>query len=151
MSPNDVGFLIAVGIRALIEECWQRKILLTGIIKDSASRYLTRNYLGVMKQLGQQGYPDIATLDVRQLPWTDRIFLELLPLADETLTAPWSEYTELLLDQLVNLDEGFIVNIGAQTTPELLQRTEPVRRRPTTKTCGRPPLTSSTLRCCLRP
>jgi len=29
-----------------------------------------------------------------------------------------SEYTGLLLDQLVELDEGFIVNIGAQTTPE---------------------------------
>jgi hypothetical protein len=29
-----------------------------------------------------------------------------------------SEYTGLLLDQLVTLDEGFIVNIGAQTTPE---------------------------------
>lgn len=90
MSPNDVGFLIAVGIRALIEVCWSRKILLTGIIKDSASRYLTRNYLGVMKQLGEQGYPTLADLDVRQLPWTDRIFLELLPLADETLTAPWT-------------------------------------------------------------
>lgn len=29
-----------------------------------------------------------------------------------------SEYTGLLLDQLVELDEGFIVNIGVQTTPE---------------------------------
>jgi hypothetical protein len=29
-----------------------------------------------------------------------------------------SEYTGLLLDQLVRLQEGFIVNIGAQTSPE---------------------------------
>jgi hypothetical protein len=90
MSPNDVNFLIAIGIRALIEICWERNILLTGIIKDSASRYLTRNYLGVMKCLGNQGYPDLSTLEVRQLPWTDRIFLELLPLTDDSLQAPWA-------------------------------------------------------------
>ncbi|MCB0190858.1 MAG: hypothetical protein KDJ65_02840 [Anaerolineae bacterium] len=90
MSPDDIRFLIAVGIRALIEKCWERKILLTGVIKDSTSRYLTRNYLGVMKLLGQQGYPELNNLDVRLLPWTDRIFLELLPLADDELVSPWS-------------------------------------------------------------
>lgn len=90
MSPDDIRFLIAVGIRALIEKCWKRNILLTGIIKDSASRYLTRNYLGVMKHLGEQGYPELASLDVYQLPWTDRAFLELLPLTDEALESPWS-------------------------------------------------------------
>jgi hypothetical protein len=88
MSPDDIRFLIAVGIRALIEKCWERNILLTGIIKDSASRYLTRNYLGVMKYRGE--YAELATLDVRQLPWTDRIFLELLPIIDEQVNAPWS-------------------------------------------------------------
>ena len=90
MSPDDVRFLIAIGIRALIEKCWQRKILLTGIIKDSASRYLTRNYLGVMKYVGEQGYSELQTLDVYQLPWTDRIFLELLPFIDQKLKAPWA-------------------------------------------------------------
>lgn len=90
MSPDDIRFLTAIGIRALIEKCWDRKILLTGIIKDSASRYLTRNYLGVMKLLGQQGYPELSDLEVKLLPWTDRIFLELLPLLDDSITAPWS-------------------------------------------------------------
>jgi hypothetical protein len=90
MSPDDLRFLIAVGIRALIEKCWERNILLTGVIKDSTSRYLTRNYLGVMKLLGAQGYPELNNLDVHLLPWTDRIFLELLPMADEELAAPWA-------------------------------------------------------------
>jgi hypothetical protein len=94
MSPDDIRFLIAVGIRALIEKCWERKILLTGIIKDSASRYFSRNYIGVMKLLAAQhtpqGYPDLNVLEVRQLPWTDRILLELLPLADDNLHAPWA-------------------------------------------------------------
>jgi hypothetical protein len=94
MSPDDIRFLIAIGLRALIEKCWERKILLTGIIKDSASRYFSRNYMGVMKVLAAQhssgGYPDLNELDVRQLPWTDRILLELLPLVDENLNAPWA-------------------------------------------------------------
>jgi hypothetical protein len=90
MSPDDVRFLIAVGVRALIEKCWEKNILLTGIIKDSASRYLTRNYLGVMRYLGEEGYPELGDLDVYQLPWTDRAFLELLPLLDESLESPWA-------------------------------------------------------------
>jgi hypothetical protein len=39
-----------------------------------------------------------------------------------------SEYTGLLLNQLVNLDKGFIVNIGAQTTPESVLT--PAHRQP---------------------
>jgi len=50
-SPNDLRFLISIGIRALIEECWKHDVLLIGIVKDSASRYLTRNYIGVMGAL----------------------------------------------------------------------------------------------------
>ncbi|MGD1853904.1 MAG: hypothetical protein ACFB2W_06580 [Leptolyngbyaceae cyanobacterium] len=141
MSPSDVGFLVAVGIRALIETCWERNILLTGIIKDSASRYLTRNYLGVMKQLGTQGYPDLHHLDVRQLPWTDRIFLELIPLADDTLEAPWSsiefDSTYMTLHARANADDepqisgvqGFIVSperLFARSLAQFfLKRTKP--------------------------
>jgi len=84
MSPNDLRFLIAVGIRALIETCWKHNILLVGIIKDSSSRYLSRNYLGVMRHLNKYDFKDIL------LPWTDRTFLEILPLSDENLQAPWS-------------------------------------------------------------
>jgi len=43
MPPDDIQFLIAVELRALIEECWQRRIMLVGVVKDSESRYLTRN------------------------------------------------------------------------------------------------------------
>jgi hypothetical protein len=84
-----VHFLTAVGLRALIEKCWERNILLVGIVKDSESRYLTRNYLGVMKHLGV--YPELQQMKVAPLPWTDRIFLETVPLyCDTSLEAPWS-------------------------------------------------------------
>jgi len=85
MTPNDLRFLISVGLRALIEECWRYNILLIGIVKDSSSRYLTRNYIGVIKYIGKyQNVPEVL------LPWTDRDFLETLPWIDDNLNAPWS-------------------------------------------------------------
>ncbi len=83
-SPNDLKFLIAVGLRALIEECWRHNVLLVGIAKDSTSSYLTRNYLGVMRYEKKYTFDDIL------LPWTDRLFLETLPLADDNLNSPWA-------------------------------------------------------------
>lgn len=88
MSPDDIGFLIAVGMRLLIEECWERGVLLYGVVKDSSSRYLTRNFLGVALETGF--HPELAKLDVGVLPWTDRLFCEHLPDLDESLLAPWS-------------------------------------------------------------
>jgi hypothetical protein len=88
MAPDDLGFLIGVGIRLLIEECWQRKVLFYGIVKDSSSRYLTRNFLGVSLETGF--HPELRNLQVEPLPWTDRIFCESLPILDESLAAPWA-------------------------------------------------------------
>ncbi len=89
LAPDDVLFLIAVGLRALIEICWDRHIMLVGVVKDSESRYLTRNYLGVMKHLGL--YPELRDLTTGPLPWTDRIYLETIPIyCDTTLEAPWA-------------------------------------------------------------
>lgn len=88
MSPEDVKFLIGVGLRALIEKCWEKKIMLYGVVKDSESRYLTRNYMGVCQEIGY--YPELVDLSIPPLPWTDRIFLENLPLADDALCSPWA-------------------------------------------------------------
>jgi hypothetical protein len=88
LAPDDLGFLIGVGMRLLIEECWARNVLLYGVVKDSSSRYLTRNYLGVALETGF--YPDLRGLAVSLLPWTDRIFCETLPLIDEGISAPWA-------------------------------------------------------------
>jgi len=88
MAPNDIEFLIAVGMRLLIEACWERNVLFYGVVKDSSSKYLTRNYLGVC--LETQFYSELENLTIGTLPWTDRIFCETLPLIDEKLEAPWS-------------------------------------------------------------
>lgn len=88
MAPDDLGFLIGVGMRLLIEACWQRKVLFYGVVKDSSSCYLTRNFLGVSLETGF--HPEMKGLEVGVLPWTDRIFCEMLPLVDDNLCAPWS-------------------------------------------------------------
>jgi hypothetical protein len=85
MSPYDISFLISIGIRALIEECWKNKVMLLGIVKDSQSRYFSRNYYGMMRYAGV--YDEI---DVKPLPWTDRILLEDIALQANSLSSPWS-------------------------------------------------------------
>lgn len=84
MTPEDLKFLVAVGIRALIELCWKHKVMFVGIVKDSASSYFTRNYLGVIKKLG------VYNFDEKPLLWTDRTVLESLPYFDENIRSPWS-------------------------------------------------------------
>ncbi|HZT69266.1 MAG TPA: hypothetical protein VFC10_05905 [Terriglobia bacterium] len=88
LDPDDIDFLTSVGIRALIEACWEQKIILVGIAKDSASRYFTRNYMGVLRY-GLK-LPELADLDVGRLPWTDRMVFEFIANMEDNLQAPWS-------------------------------------------------------------
>lgn len=87
LDPDDIDFLVSVGLRALIETCWQQDVMLLGIAKDSSSRYFTRNYLGVLKH-GLKA-EELAYLEVGRLPWTDRMFFEFVASEDETVAAPW--------------------------------------------------------------
>jgi hypothetical protein len=59
--------------------------MLVGVAKDSASKYFSRHYIGVMQEIGR--FPKI---DVGPLPWTDRSLLEGLSYQLETLSAPWA-------------------------------------------------------------
>ncbi|MEM2124205.1 MAG: hypothetical protein QXL43_02580 [Methanolinea sp.] len=85
MSPEDVSFLVSIGIRALIEQCWEKNILLLGISKDSASSYFSRQYIGVLRECG--AFPSVAA---KPLPWTDRMLLESLSAQLDDLSAPWA-------------------------------------------------------------
>lgn len=85
MSPDDVKFLVAIGLRALVEECWRSRVMLLGIVKDSQSRYFTRNYYGMMRDLGTYDL-----IDVKPLPWTDRIVLEDIAYQVPEIAVPWA-------------------------------------------------------------
>lgn len=123
LSPDDVKVLIAIGLRALIEECWSRKILLVGIVKDSASAYLTKNYIGVCRRFGE--YSQLQDRRFGVLPPTDRIFCELLPYIDDTLDSPWGtiEFDSTFMTLRVEEQNGverFGGTFGGITRPECL-------------------------------
>jgi len=84
MAPEDISFLIAIGLRALVETCWERRIMLLSIAKDSSTRYFSRHYIGVMRELNI--FPSVQ---VGSLPWTDRVLLESIACQLEDLVAPW--------------------------------------------------------------
>lgn len=111
MSPVDVKFLIGVGLRMLIEECWKRNILLVGLVKDSSSAYFTRNYLGVMRF--QNIYSNLRNFKLN-LPSTDRIALEILPLLDESIESPWStiEFDSIFMTMHVKKNEDGSSNLS---------------------------------------
>jgi len=87
MAPNDIGCLIGIGTRILIEESWKQNILLVGVVKDSASQYLKKHYLSVCKMLDV--YQNL-TKDYKFLPPTDRMLCEALPYIDDTIESPWA-------------------------------------------------------------
>jgi hypothetical protein len=119
MDPNDISFLIGVGLRALIEMCWKNKILLTGIAKDSESRYLLNNYLGVCKQKGV--YPDLVSNKFQRLPATDRLLCQFVPDIDNDVTAPWStiEFDSSVMTLYTDPNSGKITGtLGGIVRPE---------------------------------
>ena len=86
-SPRDISFLTGIGLRALIETCWEKKILLTGITKDSMSCFFYRNFLGVVNQ--QRGNNQKAHFN---LSLTDQSIAEVLPHVVPDLKSPWSTF-----------------------------------------------------------
>lgn len=112
MSSNDLNFLVAVGMRELIEVSWERKVLLYGIIKDSASRYFGRNYFGVALETGF--HPQLRNLTVNTLPWTDRMLCEAFPRFDESIEAPWAtiEFDSAFMTLHRERDEAGTTQVG---------------------------------------
>jgi len=85
MSPEDISFLVAIGIRALVEACWEKNIMLLSIFKDSSTKYFSGNYVGVLREIG--AFPRVTT---GYLPWTDRMLLECIAYQVQTLGCPWT-------------------------------------------------------------
>ncbi|MHA2296051.1 MAG: hypothetical protein ACXADA_08525 [Candidatus Hodarchaeales archaeon] len=87
MTYRDVQFFTGVGIRALIETCWRKRILLIGIAKDSSSRYFFRNWVGSYLSLSTRLRKHLARH--RKIYLTDRQILEMLPYIIDDISAPW--------------------------------------------------------------
>jgi hypothetical protein len=121
--PRDVMFLVGVGIRALIETCWKRRILLVGIVKDSSSRFFYRNFLGsvcVKRSLDTKEHLD--------LPLTDRSIAELLPNLSVELKSPWAtlEFDSCFMTLHPELKDG-VWKIKGYDHPSIGETTRPER------------------------
>jgi hypothetical protein len=85
MSPEDLAFLTSIGVKALCEKCWENNIMLLSIAKDSSSKFFSRNYIGVMREIGE--FPLVSS---GLLPWTDRVLLESISVQLDGLGCPWA-------------------------------------------------------------
>jgi len=85
LSSRELQFFAGIGLRLLVERCWDRPILLIGVVKDSSSRYFFRNFLGIIHL--EKGIE--PGLHMRS-GFSDRTILETLPYSlDDDIKAPW--------------------------------------------------------------
>ncbi len=91
ISHDDINFLISIGIRALIEKCWEKNVFLIGIVKDSKSRYFCRNFLNVLSSQNMLGDGN-ENVDIKnfQIAMSDRLVFENCVALSTELCAPWS-------------------------------------------------------------
>ena len=90
LTTQDIAFMTLYCLYMLIEECWNRKILLIGITKDTASRDFKNHIIPVF--VNQRIWKHTVDQDkLRDVPNTDRMFLQSISLFNhEKVKVPWS-------------------------------------------------------------
>jgi len=86
LTSRELQFISGIGLRLLIERCWEKHILLIGVVKDSSSRYFYRNYLGSMHIDRGESSPGVHA----NTQLSDRTILEFLSQLIDEIEAPWS-------------------------------------------------------------
>ena len=90
LTTLDVAFLTLFTLHMLVEECWNRRILLVGITKDTAARDFKRQLIPIMHNEGllKRG---ISQEVFEKLPNTDRMILQSASIFNpEKIKPPWS-------------------------------------------------------------
>ncbi len=90
LTTLDVAFLTLFTLHMLMEECWNRRILLVGITKDTAARDFKRQLIPIMHSEGllKKG---ISRELFEKLPNTDRMILQSASIFNpEKIRPPWS-------------------------------------------------------------
>ncbi len=102
LSSDELSFLLAIGLRFTMEECWRNGVMFIGVVKDSASTYFTNHYFGVLRHIGEFNFTP------RLIPATDRLTLERLPFIDGELNGPWSstEFDSVFMTLRLKKDWG---------------------------------------------
>ena len=90
LTTQDIAFLTLYCLYMLIEECWNRNILLIGITKDTASRDFKNHVIPVF--VNQRIWRHTINQDkLKDVPNTDRMFLQSISLFNyQKVKVPWS-------------------------------------------------------------
>ena len=90
LTTLDIAFLTLFTLHMLMEECWNRRILLVGITKDTAARDFKRQLIPIMHNEGllKKG---VSQEMFEKLPNTDRMILQSASIFNpDKITPPWS-------------------------------------------------------------
>ncbi|MEM3873685.1 MAG: DNA double-strand break repair nuclease NurA [Candidatus Bathyarchaeia archaeon] len=90
LTTLDIAFLTLFTLHMLMEECWNRHILLIGVTKDTAARDFKRQLIPIMGNNDLLN-ANITSEELEKLPNTDRMILQSTSILNaEKITPPWS-------------------------------------------------------------
>lgn len=90
LTTLDIAFLTLFTLHMLMEECWNRRILLIGMTKDTAARDFKRQLIPIMHNEGLLKTA-ISREEFEKLPNTDRMILQSSSIFNtEKIKPPWS-------------------------------------------------------------
>ena len=90
LTTVDIAFLTLFTLHLLIEECWEKRILLLGVTKDTAARDFKRQLVPIMYN-EQMLSKNLSNMELDRLPNTDRMILQSASLLKpERMKPPWS-------------------------------------------------------------
>jgi len=90
LTTLDFAFLTLFTLHMLIEECWNRRILLVGVTKDTAARDFKRQLIPIMHNEGLLK-TGLSQEMFDKLPNTDRMILQSASIFNpEKIKPPWS-------------------------------------------------------------
>ena len=123
LTTQDMAFLTLFTLNLLVEQCWNRHILLVGITKDTAARDLKNHLLPIMVS-NSLWKTDLTQQDLSRVPNTDRMLLQTLSAySHEDIPVPWSlvEYDSCFLTTVPDYErrKGYVSGaIRNKITPE---------------------------------
>lgn len=89
LTTLDLAFLTLVIFYSLLEECWKRKVLLIGLVKDTCAREFKNHLIPILQNSGViERY--LKPEDISNLPNTDRMLLQSVSILNyEKFSPPW--------------------------------------------------------------
>jgi hypothetical protein len=102
ITTLDLAFLTLFSLNLLVEECWQRNILLIGMTKDTTAREFKNHVVPIC--INNKIWPSKLTQEqLDAIPNTDRMLLQSLSMHNhEKICPPWA---------LIEYDSAFVMAV----------------------------------------